>query len=827
MVRQLHLLRAMRSDLRHALRALRRSPGFTLAAIATLAIGISANVGVFGVVDALLLRPLPFPASDRLVRITGDFTRRGTTDVGVDVPQLADFRARTDLFDAVSGVYPANANLTGVAEPERIEVQLVSASYFDVLSVRPALGRLLARSDELATGAAVGVITDQAWRRRFGSDPAVVGRVIRLDTDPIAIVGVLEPGFHHPGSDIADEPEVFVPTSYQDSAFGAPTRGRFAIRGGLLARLRPGVTVSRASETLAAMGAALASAHPDAYPASLGWTPRLVPLQDDLVGGIRRSLVAIFAAVGALLVVACANVAGLLLARGSARAREFTIRAALGASRARLVVYGLVEGGLLAIAGGALSLLFTRVILGALLALAPARLPRAAEIGVDWRVFAFAAGLSAATGWLFSLWPAWQASRAEARDVLAARTITAGVHRARARRIVVSGEIAVALTLLVLAALLGRSFLALSRVDPGFRPDGVLTARLWMSLPNDRSTGAYATRDAMVALLEQSVARVEALPGVVRAGWTSALPFGGSAFTQGFLIESRPIESSLVDVAEPMSVTPGYFDALRISLVQGRVFTDADSPTAAPVMIVSESVARRYFPDGRAIGARVRPGGPSSTAPWITIVGIVHDVRSVRLDASPGAQMYRCAWQRPDLAMTLVARVAGDPTAYVDATRRAVRSVDANVPLFDIRPMTTVIGASVAERRFALRLIAAFAALALLLAAVGISGVVAQVVTQRTTEIGIRVALGATATDVARMVLGDGVGLAAWGVGIGLAGAWAMARVARSLLFATSPADPAIYAGVAAVLTIVAIAASAPPAWRAMRLDPIRAMRGE
>jgi predicted permease len=811
------------TDLRQSLASLRRSPGFTLAAALTIALGISANASIFGIVDGVLLRPLPFPESERLVRITGDLTKRGVTDVGLDVPQLGDYGTLTDVFAGVSGVYPANANLTAVAEPERIEGQLVSANYFQVLGVSPALGRVFVPADEQA-GETVAVISDALWRRRFGADPHVIGRLVRLDTDPVAIVGVLPAGFHHPGRQLAADTEIFQPTSYADAAFGPPIRGNFRLQGAI-ARLKPGVTPRQAQERLAALGRALVAANPGAYPDSLGWSPRIVALQDDLVGGVRRTLLTVFAAVGALLLVACANVASLLLARAITRQHEFTVRAALGASRWRLIRVALAEGCVLAALGCGVGLVATRGLVGLFVALAPVALPRAAEIQVDWRVFLFAIGLATLTGLVFSVWPAFQSSRSDGRAALTSRSTTADPRRLRARRLVVVSELATALALLVVAALLGRSLLALSRVDPGFSYDRVLTAKLWMSLPSNPSAGPYATREKQVDLLSRSIQRVEALPGIVRAGWTSALPFDSSGLTSGFLIEGHTVDSSLVDVAEPLQVTPGYFDTMRIRLVRGRIFVDTDTATTTPVMVISEAVARRYFPGADPIGRRVRPGGPASTAPWLTIVGVVSDVRSVRLDADPGAQIYRCAWQRPNLAMTLIVRTAGAPAAEAESVRLALRAIDPDVPLFKVQPMDAVLGASLTQPRFALRLIALFAGLAVLLASIGIYGLVSQIVAQRTSEIGIRMALGASPRDVLKMIVRQGLILTLSGIAAGLVLASIAARIIAGLLFAVAPSDPTVYAGVALVLGVVGFVACLPAARRATRIDPLQAIR--
>jgi predicted permease len=486
----------------------------------------------------------------------------------------------------------------------------------------------------------------------------------------------------------------------------------------------------------------------------------------------------------------------------------------------------LAEGAVLAVLGGALGLLATRGLVATFVALSPAPLPQGYAIAVDWRVLLFCVGLAAVTGLLFSLSPAVYAARSVRRAAQTVRGASTDRAGTRARRLVVIGELATALALLVVAALFGRSFMALSRVNPGFSYEHVLTARLWMSLPANPSTGPYASRDKQIDLLRQSLGRVAQIPGVERAAWTSDLPFDTSGATQGFLIEGQSVESSLVDVAEPLQVTPGYFDALGIPLVRGRVFADSDSVAAPPVMVISESVARRYFPTVDPIGKRVRPGGPTSTAPWLTVVGVVGDVRSVRLDAEPGAQIYRCAWQRPNLAMTLLVRASGPPAGLAEAVRQATRQIDPNVPLFKIQTMEAVLGSSITERRFALRLVAMFAGLAVVLASIGLYGLASQVVVQRGTEIAIRVALGASPQDVTRMLLRQGLQWTIAGIGVGLVVAMVAARVIAGSLFGVTATDPVAYVSVVAIVGVVALGACWPSAWRASRADPVRAIRG-
>jgi putative ABC transport system permease protein len=812
-------------DVRYALRALARAPGFAAVAIATLALGIGANAAVFTLTNAVLFRPLSFPDADRLVRLTSDLTGRGISDAGLAVPELDDFRAETDIFESVAGVFRINANLTGasVTTPERIEGLLVSADYFAVMGAQPALGRLFTAADATPGIGQVAVVTHGLWMRLFGGDPAAVGRAIRLDTDLLTIVGVLPETFEHPERGLEGQPVLYAPSGFAAMPFGPPARD-VAVLDGAVGRLRAGVSVARARERVASLGTSLRSAYPESYEAR-GWQPRILPLRDALVGGVRPSLLVLLAAVGAVLLIACANVAGLVLARNAARQHEFAVRRALGASAGRLGRQLLTESLVLGLSGGAAGVFVGAWMILALSSLVPPELPRAAGASLDRPVLLFTLGLSLLTGLLFGALPALTARAGLPAAFLRARSrsTTAGASQTRARSALVVAEMAIALMLLVSAVLLLRSFRELTSVDPGFQPEGVLAARVWLPKPNDPSTGPYFTLERQMDFYRRALEDVRALPGVESAAWVSWLPLGGERRMAPFKIEGRPDET--LDI-EPFIASDGYVESLGIPVLSGRAFTPADDEDAPGVVMVSESLARRYFPNENPIGQQLhRDMGPNFRAARYTIVGVVGDVRTRSLGEPPPPQIYRSLWQWSDLAMVLMARTAGEPAALGEPIRGVVRRIDPQLPLFSVRPMTDVLAGTLATRRFAMALIATFAALALVLACVGIYGVVSYLAEQRMAEIGIRVALGASPRDIVRMVLGGGLGLALIGVSVGVLAALPLTGLLGSMLYGISPFDPVTFAGAAAILTLVAAGACAIPARRAASVDPVEALR--
>ncbi len=814
-------------DIRYAVRMLARSPGFTAIAVATLALGIGANAAIFSVVNAVLLKPLPFPHPEELVRVTGDLKGQSLSDVGLSAPELFDYRDRSGIFQAISGLYPINANITGGDRPERAEVLLVDTGYFSMLGVKPEVGRFFDASDYRTGIAEIAVISDGWWRRHYGADPHVVGKTLRLDDDVYTIAGVAPPGFRHPGQSIETDVEIWAPAGWLTSPFRGQNRGAYFLQGGL-ARLAPGLTPEIAQKKLDVFTEELRRQYPDSYPPRDEWRARVIPLQTDLVGNVRPALMVLMAAVGFVLLIACANVANLLLARASVRRKEIAIRQAMGARRFRLVRQLLTESLVLSLVGGALGLALSSWGVQILVRMSPTNIPGLAEAGPDTRVLLFALGASIVTGLLFGTLPALQASTPALSESLqdSARGST-GRRGRRLRSVLVVAEFALALVLLVAAGLLVRTLWRLQRVDPGFDPNGVTTASLWLPQPNIPEDGRYFKNEAQVVLFRRILDRVAAIPGVEHAAAATRVPFGRSRADLAFQIEGRDPDRGGAGGAELNRVSTEYFRALGIPLVQGRLFTDADDEQAAPVVIVSQSFARQFFPGEDAVGRRIRQPGRNGFGPWMPIVGVVRDVKTEALDTTDRPTLYRPMLQAASLSMTLLVRGSGAPAALGSAIAREVHAADPELPLYGVRSMDAAMAETVSQRRFAMDLLLLFAVTATLLSAIGVYGVIAFSVAQRRHEIGIRMALGARPGDVQRLLLTQGARLALAGVGIGLAGAFLLTGALSALLYDVSPRDPLTFGGIAALLTAVALLASYLPARGASRLDPIQALRSE
>ena len=821
----------MIEDLRFALRSLRKHPGFAAVAVATLALGIGANAAIFAVVNAVVFRPLPFPDADRLVRVTADVVGLGSHDIGMSTPELYEYRERADLFEDISGIYPIDANLTEVDEPERVEVLLVSPSYFSLLGVQPQLGRVFRADQDDAPGIAeVVVLSHNLWKRRFGGRADAIGRKLRIDSDWYQVVGVMPPGFDHPGRTLRSEVDMWAPAGYRAAPF-APldqSRGRYPLSGSL-ARLKRGVSLADAQQRLAAFGEQLRAKYPADYPEKAGWTPRIVALHEDVVGQSRTPLVMILASVGVVLLIACANIAGLLLARSAGRYRELGIRRALGAGRLRIARLLFVESSLLACAGGMAGLLLAVWTRDVILALAPAGLPRLTEVAFDGRVLLFAGCVSVTAGILFGVIPAWQFSKPDVLAALKDARAASVPARQSVRSALVVAEFALAMVLLTGAVLLVRSFWRLMDVNPGVDGRGVLTARLWLPQPNDPTEGRYFTHKSRLPFFDEVLRRTRELPGVEAAAVVQSIPLDGQRnFATVTIDGAREDPSAEIPTVQGNIVSTDYFSLMRIPLRRGRLFEASD--TAAPVAVISEEAARKYFPGEDPVGRRLHFGGAATRAPWMTIVGVVGDVLSETLDIGPRPMVYRPMTQASSLSMGLVIRSAGDLSSLAAPLARAVRAVDADQPTFAVRPMSEVQAAGTASRRFAIRLVGGFAVLALFLAAVGIYGVLAYLVGQRTREIGIRIALGARRREVVGMVVGRALVLAIKGVAIGGVASLVIGQIVFSMadmLFQVRPYDPWTFATVAVLLTLTAVAASATPAARAAHVDPMTALRAD
>ena len=818
-------------DVRYACRMLLKTPGFTLVAILTLALGIGANIAAFTIVDGVLLRPLPFNHSEQLVRVFDDLRSANAKDVGMSVPQFWDYRDRAGIFQDIAVIWPIPANLTEVERPERIEVLATSANYFTMLGVQPALGRVFTQKDDVPGFINAVVLSDGFWHREFGGDPKAIGKSIRLDGDLYQIFGVMPPGFHHPGKTLETEEDAYIAAGYNALPFPTPPLRSVRMLPGAIARLKPGLSIAAAQARLEGFDAGLARDYATDYPAAAGWAPRLVSVQRDLTANVRAELFVLFAAVGFVLLIACVNLANLLLARASGRHREIAIRLALGAGRGRLIGQLLTESVLLAFVSGCVALLTVVLLKNALLNFAPADIPRLSEVTISPSVLFFALLVSILTGVVFGLAPALQAASPNQISSLreGSRGSGSSKRQMRVSSALVASEIALSLILLIGAGLFLRSFWQILQVRPGFNPHHVVTAQMWLSYPNDPTQNRYFTTPKRAAFMREVLRRVSALPGVEEAsiGGGGSLPLVPARNQVPFTIEGRPADSERTPVAEFASVTPGHFHALEIPLLSGRNLTDDDDDKAQPVAVVDEAFAHRYWPGDTPIGKRVRPGSFLSTSPWLNIIGIVGNVKSESLETQVVPHIYLSDFQSPSYSSVVYARTAADPGKIGDAIRREVQSVDPDVPVFAVRSMEEVVARSMAERRFALEILGFFAFIALLLASIGIYGVMAYTFSQRTHEIGIRIALGAQRQHILRMALGEGMLLVAFGLAAGLFGALLLTQFLRSMLFAVKPTDPVTFIAIAALLTAVALLACYIPAHRATRVDPLVALREE
>lgn len=815
-------------DVRFSLRSFAKQPTLALVAIATLALGIGANAAIFTVVNAVVLEPLPFQAADRLVRITADLPGLRQMDIGLSPPELFDYRDRSGLFDEISGVYPIDANLTEVDVPERVEVLLVSPSYFSVLGVHPQLGRLFGPEDNHPGIQEVVVISDALWKRRFGGALDAVGRKLRIDADWYTVVGVAPRDFRHPGRSLRTDIEMWAPAGYSAAPFPAPPpRTAYMLRGAI-GRLKPGLTIEQAQHRLDAFGAQIREQYPVDYPARGGWAPRLVPLQQDLVGNVRATLLTILGAVGIVLLIACANIAGLLLARASARQRELAVRRALGSGRLRLARLLLTESLVLSICGGALGLLLAVWGVDLLLSLVPPGLPRISEIAISGRVVGFTFAAALATGVVFGLVPALQFSNPDVLSALKDGRSPAARSRRAVRSSLVVAEFALAMVLLVGAMLLLRSFWRVQQVETGFDGRNVLTARLWLPQPNDPKSGKYYEHPARLAFFNEVLRRIRILPGVESAAAAQSLPLDGLRGGTTITVDGRDSEVTVELPAVQVNLASAdYFQLMGIRLLRGRTFSEADEPKGAPVLIVNEQLARHYFGSADPLGKRVHFGGPRSPNPWMTVVGVVADVLTDQLEQAPRPMLYRPLTQASSLSMAIAVQTTGDPRRLTSALARAVREADPDQPTHSVRTMEEVQAAATASRRFSMQLLGGFACLALLLAAIGIYGVMAYLVNQRTREIGIRMALGARPGSVVRLVVSYALRLAAAGVVLGIVGAGLLTRLISGMLFDVSPTDPWTFAIITMMLLATALVATFTPARRAARVDPMVALRAD
>ena len=820
----------MSSDLLYAIRAFARTPGFTLAAVLSLAVGIGANTAIFSVAGALLLRPLPYQDADRLVILWNRSPGLGIAEDWFSTAQYFDVKTGHSGFEDVAIAIGANWNLTGDGEPERVGAIRMSSNLLPMLGVRPALGELFAADDDLPGRTGKAILGYGTWMRRYGGNPSVIGRSLTLNGQPYIVTGVLPAGFDLPREVMptlggAEHAEIVLPLPLNAEA----ARIRNAEDYNLIGKLKPGVQVEQAQAEMDAMTARLRREHPNVYPATGGLTFSIVPLQEQVVGEVRRSLILLVGSVGLVLLIACANVANLLLSRSLARQREIAVRAALGATTGRLVRQLLTESVLLAVASGAVGLLFAFATLEAIRALGSKSVPRLHEIAMNTDVLLFTLALSVASGIAFGLVPALRLGRRDAQRDLGEASRGASATSAvwgrgqNVRRVLVGAQLALSVMLLIGAGLLVRSFIRLQQVPPGFNADNVLTLELAM-------TGRkYTEPDRVLETYRQLWERMATLPGVTAAGGVSMLPLSQMFAWGPIVLEGRPLPTgeSFMNV-DQRTVGGNYFAVMQIPLLKGRLFTEQDTRETPRVVVVDDHMARVLWPDEDPIGKRMRRGGmdAAATAPWLTVVGVVGRIKQYTLDERDSRiAMYHPHTQNPSRAMNVVVRAETEPAALTSAATGVIRSLDSDLPIYNVKTMDARVDESLARRRFAMLLLAAFAVLALGLASVGIYGVIACLVNQGTREIGIRLALGATPEGILAMVVRHGMVAAAAGIAIGLIGAIAVGRAMENLLFGIAATDFVTFATVCLALLGVAAIGSYVPARRAARIDPAISLR--
>ena len=807
-------------DLRYGFRSLLKHPGFTAIAVLTLALGIGANTAIFSLVNAVLLRALPFAEPDRLVMVWEDASFAGFPRNTPAPANYADWKAQNQVFEDMAAFDERSFNLTGDGEPEKIEAYGVTANFFGLLGVRPVLGRAILPEDDKPEANKVVIISHSLWQQRYGGERNIEGRELLLSGEKYTVIGVMPAGFQFMESHIG----LWVPIAF--------TTEKLADRGShyltVFARMKPNITVAQANADIQTIQQRISHDHPE-QARQLG--AYVMPLRDQLAGDVRRPLLVLLVAVGFVLLIACANIANLLLSRAASRSREIAVRTALGASRVRIVRQLLIESLLLASAGAVCGLLLAKVSFAFLQRLIPDGLSLSTQLNLDLQVLGFTVMLALLTAVIFGLVPAFQASKIDLNGALkqgGGRTgLNAGGNRLRSFMVV--SEVALALVLLVGAGLLIQTFLKLRDQYSGMRPENVLTMRT--VLPRSK----YADQPQRVAFIKQVLERVKSLPGVVSAGYTTTIPLVWKGGTSGFYPEGRTLERALGEGlsydANHRQVSPDYLKTMGIPLLRGRPITDGDDERAMPVAVVNETMAKQYWPGEEAIGKRFKLGDPQDDIPWTTIVGIAGDVRQMGVDEHVKAEMYLPYAQIKEFAFysprDLVIRTSIDPLKMVAAVRNEIHQVDAAQPISNIRTMDEVLGEETASRSLAMTLLTIFAALALLLATLGIYGVLAYFVVQHTQEIGVRVALGAQQRNILGLVLKKGMTLTLLGVVIGLGAAFALTRLMASLLYGVSMSDPLTYATTAALISVVAFAACYLPARRATKVDPMVALTYE
>lgn len=805
----------MLQDIRYGLRMLFKRPAFTFVAALTLALGIGANTALFTLIDAVLLQPLSFQEPDQLIRLRGTDERDGRTSRPVSIPDFVDWRAQNQSFEALAAFDRWEPSMTGAGTPSRLSAVRISPDFFSILRVQPLLGRDFLPEEEIEGRHTAVILQHAFWRNNFGGDPGIIGRTVALNRTPYTIVGVMPPDFN--AADIAGTdgpaPEIWVPLALRANA-GRSARST----DGVIGRLKPGVSLAQAQAEMSTIADRLSQQY---VRTNAGAGIYLIPLFDQIVGDARGPLLILFIAVGFVLMIACANVANLVLARATTRSREIALRTALGAGRKRIVRQLLTESLLLSLLGGVAGLVLAIWTTDTLVAMSDGAIPRLQNLSLNGYILGFTALVVVVTGLLFGIVPALQWSRIDTNHVLKDGSRgTTSQGGGRLRSMLATGEIALSLVLLIGAGLLIKSFMQLSSVDAGFDTDRLLTANIYIPM------SAYPEDQQQIAFYERVLERVGTQPGVQSAGLVSVIPLSSNYDRTGIHVEGRPAPEPGASLsADRYVVSNDYFATMGIPLVKARLFSDRDNMDAPLAVVINETMANRLFPDEDPIGRRIRLGPP--TAPYRSIVGVVGDVRQYGLDTDHTMQIYLPHQQYAWPWMSLVVRTESDPAAMLGTIRNQVLSVDPEQPVFGAATMDQIMARSTAERRFSLTLLGVFAALALILASIGIYGVMAYMVSQRTYEIGIRMAIGAQMRDVIAMIIGSGLKMVLTGVGIGLVGALLVTRVLSNLLYGISSTDPATFAVITVLLTGVGLLACYIPARRAAGVDPMIAMRSE
>ena len=815
-------------DLRYGFRALIKNVGFTIVAVIALALGTGANSAIFSIVNAVLLRPLPYASPDNLMIVWGKNLKTPDQDYGVSAPDYMDYRDQCQSFEGAASFTYDDFNLSGGDMPDHAQGTVVSANFFDVLGVKPALGRMTTAEDGRPGADHVVVISNGLWNRRYGSDRSLIGQTITLNGASFTVIGVTPPSFQSPEKG----DELWIPMSFDggdraripSSATPEMLSNRSVRFLKIVARLKPGVTREQAQEEMHSITSHIEEQYPNT---NTGIYVSLVPIKEVLIGKIWVVLITLFAAVGLVLLIACANVANLLLARAASRQKEIAIRVALGAGRRRLIRQLLTESVLLALVGGALGLLLAFGAIKLLVAINPANIPRLSEINIDGRVLGFTFLVSLLTGVIFGLVPALQATKPDLNETLkaeGARGSTGGIRKQRFRSFLVISEVALTVLLLIGAGLMIKSFYSLQKVNLGFNPESVLTMQV--NLPATK----YSEDSQIISFYEQVLQRIQALPGVQSAGAATSIPLMDRTFLRRFTIDGRPPATPNERLmAHYRSISQDYHRAMGISLLKGRYFTEQDREKSAPVIIINDSMARRYWPDEDPVGRHmtIPSAGPISRE----IVGVVADVKHEKLDAESGSEMYAPYLQIPYTFMSLAVRTGTDPAQMANSVRSQILAVDSSQAIYDVKTMQQMVSESVSQPRLNTLLLALFAGIALVLAAVGIYGVMSTAVNQRKHEIGIRMAVGAQPTDILKMIVGQGMALALVGLVIGMTAAFLLAffttRIIEGFLFGVSATDLTIFVGIPFLLALVSLLSCYIPARRATRVDPMIALRAE